>query len=85
MKKMLYFTAKWCNYCEKMKPVIERIQTKMNKDIEFDIIDVEKNNDMAVQFNVKNLPTILLLKEGKEIGRMTGVHGEEILMQFMED
>jgi thioredoxin 1 len=67
MKKFIYFTASWCGPCKTYTPIISQVQGTVSK------IDVEENRDLAMQYNVRSVPTTILLKDGVEVWRNTGV------------
>jgi len=69
MKQILYFTANWCPSCKQTTPIIEQAISQgmqINKiDIDYDAIYVNK-------FNVKSIPTTIILENGKETRRHVG-------------
>ena len=66
---ILYFTAKWCSVCRAMRPIIEQLQ-KEGYDIQ--VIDADKNKDLAKKYSIESLPTIIILQDDKEIDRIVG-------------
>lgn len=81
MSHVLYFTADWCNPCKKVKPVVEEI----NKDsvTKFQIIDVDSEMELTKKFEIRSVPTFILIKDGKEIKRTTGAQTREQLEAFI--
>ena len=82
MKSVFYFTADWCNPCKKVKPIVEELnreQTEAN----FQIIDVDIEMEMAKSFQVKSVPTFILMKDGIEINRITGAQPRDSLIGFI--
>jgi thioredoxin 1 len=82
MKSVFYFTADWCNPCKKVKPIVEELnreQTEAN----FQIIDVDIEMEMAKSFQVKSVPTFILMKDGIEINRITGAQTRDSLIGFI--
>jgi len=81
MKHILYFTAEWCNPCKIMKPIAEEI----NKDsaIKFKFIDVDENLDLCRSYNIKSVPTFILIKDKQEIKRAVGAKNKEELREFL--
>ena len=67
MKKFIYFTASWCGPCKTYGPIISQVNGTVSK------VDIEENRNLAMEYNVKSVPTTILLKEGKEIWRNVGV------------
>lgn len=70
MKQLIYFTAGWCPSCQNMKPVIG--QLKKQKGIQIAEIDVDYDASYTEQYNIKNVPTLVLLKDGQEAKRFVG-------------
>lgn len=82
MKNVFYFTADWCNPCKKTRPVVEELK---KEGFQFQIIDVDYEQLLAKQFQVKSIPTFILLKDGKEINRTTGAKTKEELENFINE
>jgi thioredoxin 1 len=81
MKMIYYFTADWCNPCKKVRPVVEEINREsINK---FKIIDVDSEMELVKKFDIRSVPTFILLKDGKEIKRITGAQTREQLEDFI--
>jgi thioredoxin 1 len=83
MSHVLYFTADWCNPCKKVKPIVE----EMNKDsiIKFQMIDVDSEMELTKKFEIRSVPTFILIKDGKEIKRTNGAQTREQLEAFIND
>jgi thioredoxin 1 len=70
MKKLLLFSAEWCSACKRLKPVVEKEAT----DYDVEILDVDEDDGafFADKYNVRGLPTIIVLENGKEVKRAVG-------------
>jgi thiol-disulfide isomerase/thioredoxin len=68
---VLEFTAKWCGPCKKMKPEVSLLQEEY-KDLVFQVIDIEEEEEIADQFQVSSLPTFILIKNGLIQKRIIG-------------
>ena len=81
MLHVLYFTADWCNPCKKVKPIVEEI----NKDsvTKFQMIDVDSEMELTKKFEIRSVPTFILIKNGTEIKRTTGAQTREQLEAFI--
>jgi len=73
------FNATWCGPCLIMKDIFKSLSTKMNQQVTFVKIDVDKYPKIASRFQVEALPTLILFKDGKPIDRIEGVVSEEDL------
>jgi thioredoxin-like negative regulator of GroEL len=68
MKQILYFSAPWCSPCRQFKPVMESLQSEMS----ISFIDVDSSPQTAAQYNVRSVPTTILIENGMEKGRLVG-------------
>ena len=68
MKQLLYFSSTWCAPCRTFKPTMEAL----SKEIPIQFIDVDVSSATAQNYNVRSVPTTLLIKDGMEIGRLVG-------------
>jgi thioredoxin 1 len=80
MKNIFYFTADWCQPCKKVKPIVEDMK---KEGFEFQIIDADYEQLLVKRFQVKSIPTFILLKDGQELNRITGAKTREELEDFI--
>ena len=78
MKKILYFTAAWCAPCKALSPIMDSLQGQIN----FDKIDVDSNTDLSTQYGVRGVPSLVLVENGKEVSRLTGIQSKESILNF---
>ena len=78
MRKILYFTAAWCSPCKALSPVMDSLQGQIN----FDKIDVDTNTDLSAQYGVRGVPSLVLVENGNEIGRLVGAQTKETILNF---
>lgn len=76
------FYATWCGPCKMFGPVFEEVATNM--DINFVKIDVDKNSDIAREYGVMTIPTVILFKDGKEVKRNIGFMSNDELTEFLK-
>lgn len=67
MKAVLYFSAKWCMPCKKLRPVVERVCESVGIPFEFHDIDAEP--DFASAHDVRHVPTVVLRDGGTDVQR----------------
>ena len=70
------FWASWCAPCDMVAPVLERMAESFNDKLKVCKLNVEENPNIASEFGVMSIPTLIMFKEGKEQGRITGFLGE---------
>ena len=69
MKTMKYFSAAWCGPCKAFKPVMTEIKNEGHY-VEF--IDIDSLSDLAQEYNVRSVPTVVIEENGKEVSRFVG-------------
>jgi thioredoxin 1 len=72
MKQYIYFSAPWCGPCRMLGPVMERV----NATIPVQKVNIEEQSSLAQQYNVRSIPTVVLLENGNEIKRIVGAKSE---------
>ncbi len=76
------FYATWCMPCKAMSPVIEEI-AKEYKEVKFVKVDVDENEEIALEYNVMSIPTMIIMKNGKVTKNFVGVtKKEDIIKEF---
>ncbi|GHC00080.1 thioredoxin [Cerasicoccus arenae] len=66
------FWAPWCGPCKMLAPILEEIASEMADRIQIAKVDVEENTDVAAQYQVNRLPTMLFFKDGKVVDQIIG-------------
>lgn len=81
--KALKFSASWCGPCKMLATVVANAGDKITVPIEN--IDIDENQEMAVQFGVRGVPTMVIIDDsGKEVKRKTGMMNESQLLEFLK-
>lgn len=75
------FYATWCGPCKMFGPIFEEVAN--NSNINFVKLDVDKSSDIAREYGVMTIPTIILFKNGKEVKRHTGFMSKDDLEKFI--
>ncbi len=84
MKSVLYFTADWCSPCKKVKPIVEELNREQII-AKFFMIDADIESEMVSDFEVKSVPTFVLIRDNKEVSRTTGAKTKEELLSFINE
>jgi thiol-disulfide isomerase/thioredoxin len=80
---VLYFTAEWCNPCQRTRPVAEEL--KRDGVIDFVFIDADLETELVQKFGIKSVPTYILLEDGREVKRMNGAKTREDFLEFVNE
>jgi thiol-disulfide isomerase/thioredoxin len=78
---VLYFTAEWCNPCERTRPVAEEL--RRDGVIDFIFVDADTELELLQKFGVKSIPTYILLEDGLEVKRMNGAKTKQDFIDFI--
>ena len=76
------FYADWCGPCNAMAPVIEELAAEVDGKAKVGKINVDENSDIAVEYNVMSIPTLIIFKNGKEEKRLVGLRDKEELLSL---
>jgi len=78
--------SEWCLPCKMMRPILEGLQKKYPKDLKVVIVDVQKDKQAAIKYQVKVIPTqIFFDREGKEFKRHVGYMPEKEIMKVLNE
>ncbi len=84
MVKLLDFWASWCGPCKIMAPVIEEIKKELEGKVTIEEINVDEKQDVAQKYGVMSIPTYIILKDEKEVGRKIGVTSKADLLKLLQ-
>jgi thioredoxin 1 len=79
------FYAEWCGPCKVQSPILKEIATEMGDKIKVIKIDVDKNQQIAAQYNIQGVPTLMLFKNGNTLWRQSGVSSKDELKQILKN
>jgi thioredoxin 1 len=81
--KILKFEADWCGACQKMKPVFASVAAE-ESGVSFQTVNVDRQSELADRYRVTSLPTVVAVKDGREVGRLTGYQNAAKLRSFVK-
>ena len=75
------FWAEWCGPCQQMLPILDQFSGDMEGKMTVGKVNVDENPELAGQFRVMSIPTIIVLKDGEMVDQMVGVQSAEKLSE----
>jgi thioredoxin 1 len=78
MKKILYFSAAWCGPCKTLGPIMESLSGQIN----YQKIDVDKDQDQSIKYGIRNIPTLILIENGEVKDKKVGVLSKGQILNF---
>jgi len=82
MKTAKYFSATWCGPCKQFKPIMQELS---NEGYNIEFIDGDENRDLAIEYNIRSIPTTVIEQDGKEVNRLVGVKSKEEMIDELTD
>lgn len=76
--------ATWCGPCRMLAPIVEQISEEI-EDVKFVKVDVDECPATARKFGVMSIPTLILLKDGREVAKHVGLMSHDDLVDFVND
>ena len=81
---LIDFWASWCGPCRTQGPIVEQVAETMGDRAVVAKVNVDEERGLAAQFGVQSIPTLVILKDGKEVQRFVGVQNAEILINALK-
>ena len=78
------FYATWCGPCKMMHPVLENVKARVGDKARIVKIDVDEQQDLAMQYAIQAVPTLMLFKGGQPVWRQSGVVQSNELVALIE-
>lgn len=78
------FGATWCGPCQMVAPIIEELAHEYDGRVVIGKCDVDQDSDLPGRFNVRNIPTILFIKNGEVVSKLLGAQSKDVLKKAIE-
>ena len=75
MLEVKKFSASWCGPCKTLAPIFNEVKNSFSG-VSFNEYDVDDSADVASQFTIRSVPTVILVKDGKEVKRIVGAQSK---------
>lgn len=81
--KILDFKAQWCAPCVAMSPILDEVEKETG--VEIRKIDVDDNEEMVIAYGIRNIPTLIFIKDNQIVDRVSGSVRKEILINKINE
>lgn len=81
---MVDFSATWCGPCKMLAPVIDELSAELAGKAEVFKVDVDKSSDLAQQYGIMGVPTVMIFKNGTVVDKMVGFQPKGALKSKLE-
>jgi len=79
MRQIFYFTAPWCQPCQVLGPIMDKVAGQLP----VEKVNIDYEMDRARSANVSSVPTVILVENGQEVRRFVGARSYDQVMQFI--
>jgi thioredoxin 1 len=78
------FYAEWCGPCRMMSPILDQVADELSGQAKIAKVDIDNNQNLAAEFKIMSVPTLIIFKSGKEAQRVEGVRTKEALVEMIK-
>ena len=78
------FWAEWCGPCKSLGPILEEISNDLKGQLKVAKVNLDENQDLAMKYSIRSIPTLLLFKEGKLIDTKVGLLPKSDLVEWLD-
>lgn len=79
------FFATWCGPCKMQAPILEEVKKTVGDDANIIKVDIDQNNALAAQYNVRSVPTLIMFKNGMAVWREVGLQSADVLVKKIRE
>ena len=77
------FWAEWCGPCKMIGPILEELNSEMSEKIKIVKVDVDNNNQTAMNYAIRSIPTLVIIKDGSVLAQHIGAASKAQLENFI--
>jgi thioredoxin 1 len=81
MKKVIRFTASWCQPCKMLAKTLEDVQTNLP----IEVVDIDEQSDVAIEYGIRGVPTLVMVDENNVLKRSVGMKSSKELQEWFND
>ncbi|MBF6645602.1 thioredoxin [Chryseobacterium indologenes] len=75
------FWAVWCGPCRTLGPIIEEVASDFEGKAVVGKVDVDNNQEISMQYGIRNIPTVLIFKNGEVVDKLVGIAPKEVIAE----
>ncbi|WP_099205543.1 thioredoxin [Scatolibacter rhodanostii] len=79
------FWASWCGPCRMLSPIVDELAAEMSDSVRVGKVNIDENPELAEQFGVMSIPTLILFKDGEVVAQSVGVQPKADLITMIEE
>lgn len=79
MKKVIRFTASWCQPCKALSMILNNIETN----VPIEVVDIDEQTDVAIEYGIRGVPTLVMVEDGNVIKKMVGIQSEALVREWI--
>lgn len=78
------FYADWCSPCKMLSPILDELSNEYKDKVVFLKVDIDKDQDIAVKYKIRNIPALFIFKDGNIVGQKVGAMSKSMLKAFID-
>ena len=78
------FWAEWCGPCKSLGPILEEISEDLKDKLQVVKVNLDENQDLAMKYSIRSIPTLLLFKEGELVDTKVGLLPKSDLVEWLD-
>lgn len=79
------FWAAWCGPCKMLGPIVDAVAEENTDKIVVGKVNVDENRELAIQYGIRGVPTLIFFKDGQEVKRVVGVQSKAQLQKLIDE